>query len=155
MKPTCLILTLIIAFCTSLSAKEAKALPDFTKAFPQDKLFQQTKISGIETYGYATNLSFAELKKQFIKFLGEGWSEEVTDPEVKKATDEAMKQQGMTLEGNVLFTNPDFPKVQIGLTQMKMELEGKKFLANITVLAKQAEQGSAHQSTTRSESKSE
>lgn len=136
MKPIHLILTLIIAFSASLYAEDSKDLPDFTKAFPQEKLFQQTKISKIETYVYATNVPFVDLKEQFTKFLGKGWMLPEVDPETKKATNEAMKKQGMTFEGNVLFSHQDYPGIKVALTQMKMELEGKKFIVNITVLGK-------------------
>jgi hypothetical protein len=60
-----------------------------------------------------------------------------------------MKAQGMAMEGNTLFSNPEFPGTQIGLTQMKMELAGKKFMANITVIRNKAEQAGTGQASTR------
>ncbi len=134
MKPTYLLLTLALALSTCLYAKDPKPLPDFTKAFPQGKLFEQTKLSGVETYGYSTDLPFKELKKKFMAFLGKGWMEVKTGHEEKKATDEIMKSKGLTLEGHMFFTHPDYPKIQIGLTQIKMQIEGKKFMASITVI---------------------
>ena len=141
MKP--LLSLLLISFLSSslLCAGEPKELPDFSKAFPTEKLFNQTKLGRIESYGYATDLAFGDLKKKFREYLGKGWSEAEVDHEIEQSTNEAMKQQGMTMEGNTLFTNPAFPGVQIGLTQVKMALEGKKFLANITVIRNKAEDG--------------
>ncbi len=138
--------TLLAYFCASLlgistlSAEDGNSFPDLSKAFPTEKLFNQTKLEGIETYAYATDLGFAELKKKFIEFLGKGWSEAKVDPEMEKAANEAMKAQGMAMEGNTLFSNAEFPGVQIGLTQMQLELEGKKFMASITVIRDKAEQ---------------
>jgi len=140
MKPVYLLLILFLTFRLNLGAEEVKTLPDFAKAFPQEKLLLQSKVAGIETYGYATNLPFKDIKKLFIEFLGNGWVEPETNPEVEEATSEMIEQQGMTLEGNVLFSNSAYAEVQIGLTQMKMDLDGKQFLVNITVLGiKQSE----------------
>ncbi len=153
--------TLLAYFCASLigistlSAEDRNSIPDLAKAFPTEKLFNQTKMEGIETYAYATNLGFADLKKKFIEFLGKSWSEAKVDPEMEKAANAAMKAQGMAMEGNTLFTNTEFPGIQIGLTQMKLELEGKKFMANITVMRDKAEQASDGQPATRPELKSE
>jgi len=135
------LLTLLIGLST-LAAEETISFPDLSKAFPTEKLFTQTKLEKIETYAYATNFDFTLLKKKFREFLGKGWTEVKVDPEIEKSTNEAMKAQGMTMEGNTLFFNPEFPGTQIGLTQMKMELEGKKFMANITVIRNKAESGS-------------
>jgi hypothetical protein len=133
---------------STLFAEDGRSLPDLSKAFPSEKLFNQTKLEGIETYAYATDFDFADLKKKFIEFLGKGWTEAKVDPEIEKSTNEAMKAQGMAMEGNTLFSNPEFPGTQIGLTQMKMELEGKKFMANITVIRNKAEQSGAGQPAT-------
>lgn len=134
---------------SGLCAQDPKPFPDCAKAFPTEKLFTQTKMGSFETYAYATDFDFAELKKKFREFLGEGWTEEEIDPEVNKAASEAMKAQGKVMEGNVLFSNPVFPDVRIGLTQIRMEIEGKKFMASIAVIRTPAELSGAGQSSPR------
>ena len=116
------------------AAANAAAIPDLSKAFPGEKIFSQSKLQGIETYSYLTNASFAELKKQFQAYLGAEWKEVTIDTEVAKQADEIVADSGFNMEGNTLFENAKHPGVQIGLTQMPMELEGKKYLANITLL---------------------
>lgn len=149
-----LLLALFIGLTIS-TAEEVMPLPDLSKAFPTEKLFTQTKLAGIEVYAYATNHDFATLKKELQVFLGEGWTEVKVNPVIEKVTNETIKAQGVEMEGNTLFSHPEYPHTQIGLTQMKMDLVGKKFIANITVVRNKAEQGSAEQQSTRSQSKSE
>lgn len=107
-------------------AEQASSLPDFSKAFPKETLWNQTKLDDVKTYSYATNVEFKDLKKTFVQFLGRGWSE----VSMEEVFDDA--QEG--IKGNVIFTNPDHPGIQIGLTQMSMEFMGKQFMVNITVL---------------------
>ena len=45
-----------------------------------------------------------------------------------------MKDQGVVLEGNKIFANPAYPGIKLGLTQMKMAIEGKMFLAQVLVI---------------------
>jgi hypothetical protein len=104
-------------------------LPDLAKAFPGEKLFSQTKLMGTESYGFATDLPFEELKKRLAAFLGGGWQETEMDPAVLK---EAARRNDALL-GNANFTNPAFPGVQVGLTQIKQEMEGRKSAAVIAV----------------------
>ena len=110
-------------------AERGENLPDLAKAFPGEKLFSQTKLEGTESYGYATDLPFEELKKMLTAFLGNGWKETEMDASVFKE----VARQNDALLGNANFTNPAFPGVQIGLTQIKQELEGKKSAAVIAV----------------------
>lgn len=112
-------------------ADQADPLPDFSKAFPKEKLWSQTKLDGIKTYSYATDVQFRDLKKGFIRFLGHGW----TGVSMTDAPDD--DAEGIT--GNVIFTNPKHPHIQVGLTQMGMEFLGKKFMVNITVLTETSE----------------
>ena len=123
-----LLLTTASFFLCSLSlAGDKNKFPDLTKAFPKEKLISQSEISGIRSYAYASDLNYLELQAAFLKFLGEGWIEVPVDPKTKKMANEG-------LEGNVLFSNPDFKDTQIGLTQMKMPVEGKKYLVSIVVM---------------------
>ncbi|NNC89603.1 MAG: hypothetical protein HKN82_14200 [Akkermansiaceae bacterium] len=152
MKPLLPLLFASILNSPLLLAEESKGIPDLAKAFPTEKLFNQTNLEGLESYSYATNLEFAELKKKFGEYLGKDWK---VDPEIEKATKEAMEKRDLAMEGNSLFSNPEFPGVQIGLTQIKMELEGKKFVASVTVIRDRADQGGADQPAAAPESKPE
>lgn len=128
------IILLLFLSSSFLAAEESKPFPDLSKAFPTEKLFNQTKIEGIETYGYLTNLDFANLNQKFTEFLGKNWGEAEVDSEIKKINNQGMQDQGVEIEGFILFSSPDFPDVQISLAQMKMEIENKQFMAIITVI---------------------
>jgi hypothetical protein len=107
-------------------ADQTNPLPDFSKALPKAVLWNQTKLNGIETYSYATDVEFSDLKKRFIKFLGRGWTE-ASMADVLDDTSEKITR-------NVIFTNPDYPGIQVGLTLMGMEFMGKQFMVSITIL---------------------
>lgn len=116
-------------------------LPDLAKAFPDEMLFTQTKISTIETYGYLTDRSFSDLKLALQDYLGEGWVEVKQAPGVDKAVNQQIEDQDATLVGNLLFSHPVFPDIHVGFTMMEMNISGKKYLANITVIRKNTEHG--------------
>ena len=115
-------------------AEEVKSLPDFSKSFPKEKLWSQTQLEGIETYSYATDLSFDELRKLFTKYLGDDWKELKIDEATKAEMDEMMAGDDTKFSGNIIFTNEAFPDAQVGLTQMEMSLMGKSYLVNVTVI---------------------
>jgi hypothetical protein len=123
-----------IIFTSSLLAEEVKSLPDFSKSFPKEKLWSQTQLEGIETYSYATDLSFDELRKLFTKYLGDDWKELKIDEATKAEMDEMMAGDDTKFSGNIIFTNEAFPDAQVGLTQMEMSLMGKSYLVNVTVI---------------------
>jgi|GEM_PF-1791016 len=130
---------------TNLLAAEKK-LPDLAKVFPDEVLFTQTKIGTIETYGYMTDRSFSDLKSILQLYLGNGWIEEKQDAQdtvFEKAANKQMKDQGMIFVGNLLFSNSAYPDINIGFTMVEMNMSGKKYLANITVLRRDAEHAPA------------
>lgn len=145
MKPLFSLFFASVLSSSLLFSAESKAYPDLSKAFPTEQLFNQTKLEGIETYSYLTNREFAELKEGFSKYLGKGWE---VDPEMEKFTKEAIEKKGIAMEGTSLFSNPKFPGVQIGLTQVKMELGNKKFVTSVTVIRDKVEEDGAEESAT-------
>jgi hypothetical protein len=134
-------LSVLLFMLTSVAglafADQASSLPDFSKAFPEETLWDQTKLDDLETYSYATNVEFKDLKKIFVQFLGHGW----TEVSMEEVLDDA--QEG--IKGSVIFTNSDHPGIQVGLTQMSMEFMEKQFMVNVTVLteSKKKRSGSA------------
>ena len=133
MKTLHLITILTVASFLSCNAEDKK-LPDLSKAFPAEKLFSQSKLGGMETYSWATDLAYVDLEKKFLKYVGPGWVQQKTDKENQARIDKSMKDQGVVLEGNKIFANPAYPGIKLGLTQMKMAIEGKMFLAQVLVI---------------------
>ena len=130
---TTIVFALLFVVASSF-AEEGKALPDFSKAFAEEKLWSQTQMEEIETYSYATDRSFKELKKRFTKYLGESWKELKIDEDVEAEINKSMAENDMQLSGNIIYTNDSFPDVQVGLTQMEMDFMGKSYLVNVTVM---------------------
>jgi len=116
-------LLLLIINTVAMSEEAPQKLPDFTKVFPNEKMVSQSNIQNIQSYAYATNMNLADLKKVFSEYLGKQWIEVDIDKETKKA-----------VTNTALYRNPAFPKVQIGISLMCMEVEGKKSLVGITVI---------------------
>jgi hypothetical protein len=144
-------LLICIISISTLFAEDTGRFPDLSKVFPNEDLFMQTKMNGIETYAYATDVEFDKLKRKFSDYLGKKWTEMKYDPEILQSTHEVMKAENMVIEGNSIFTNPDYPGIYVGLTQMKMEVEGKKYMVNITVIPDMSKQANTGQSFTRLE----
>ena len=120
--------------------KVGATLPDFTKSFPKEKLFIQTQPGEGETYGYATDLSFEELKKQLQSFLGKEWEAEVLSEEERKGM-EASKKKGIEVVDSCAFVSTKFSGIRIILSQIKMSFYGKSFFASISPKRQNAEQG--------------
>ena len=139
--------TLFIAAVTFLSlqllsyAADEAVLPDFAKAYPEEKIAHQMKIKGIENYTYFTNLTFEEMKQGMIKFLVEGWKEDKVDDEELQMVAGPLKAQGMELSGVAKFSNEEFPEVMVMIMHMTMKAvpDGKKFTASVMVTGKKAE----------------
>lgn len=133
--------TLLIAAVTFLSvqlvsyAADGAVLPDFAKAYPEEKITHQMKVEGIENYTYFTNLTFEEMKQGMAKFLAEGWKADKVDEEELKMVAGPLKAQGMELSGVAKFSNEEFPEVMVMVMHMTMKAapDGKKFTASVMV----------------------
>lgn len=109
------------------------ALPDLANAFPGEKLFNKSQMGGLHTYIYLTNLEFADLKKQLLTHLGKDWKEiDFGQHDIDRAN-QADGEKFKTA-GNTLFKSPAHPGIQIGLTQISTEINGKKYITTLTLL---------------------
>ena len=131
--------TLFVCSVLGANAEESPALPDFTKSFPTEKLFMRSKPGDIESYWYATDLDFSNIKKNFSKFLGEDWQVTEMNPEEKKGI-ETSKEKGIDVVGTCIFISPKHNQTRIVLSQMLMAFYGKKFSVTVSPMTKKAEQ---------------
>jgi len=139
--------TSLIAAVTFLSvqfvaqAADKAVLPDFAKAYPEEKIAHKMNLPGMENYTYLTNVTFDEWKQKMIIFLAEGWQESKVAGAELEMIAEPLKAQGMELSGVAKFSNEEFPGVMVIVMHMSMQAapEGKKFSATVTVTGKKKE----------------
>ena len=115
-------------------------MPNWANVIPESILITQTKLPTIETYSFATDLSFDAAKAAFAKSLGTGWKEQKVDAETRTAMRQWLDAKGKENEFPAnfsIFTNTTFPNLFVGITAYldpSIGRLGKKYLMIITVL---------------------
>ena len=98
--------------------------------FKNEKLFTNTNLKEVSIYGYTTNINYETALKKLKTSLGSKWKE---DSSAEEQTKKILKESGQEMNGMTMFTNND---QMISITHMNLELEGNKFLLQITIHSK-------------------
>lgn len=118
---------------------KAEDIPDLAKAFPGEDVFSKTQLDDLETYSYLTNATLAEHKQKLLNYLGKGWKEDTTAKDLLKDRKDLDQLEDGTPIGTTLYVNPAFPEISIGISQVKMDLSGKKYLTSIVLIRNKSE----------------
>ena len=118
-----------------LHAADEAVLPDFSNAYPGEKMFKKHKREGFEDYRYHTNLTFDQWRQGMAKFLGEGWKEEkLSDKELDQYL-ESVGRKVMEISGMARFSSEPFPGIKVEVMHLKM-LGSNGFKMRLTTLRK-------------------
>ena len=115
------------------------AEPDFSKAFPKEKLFNEANLGNTLSYTYLTDSEYKDLEKQLIKFLGDDWKKDDPVDGIKEDEELAamFKKQGMEFKGMISLSRKGDPGTIaiLQMIKMKTKIAGKDTLLTLTVVS--------------------